>query len=208
VASSREACGTPEQEGGSATAQREYRHFRSVPRCVLPREMPWILGTVQRASYGSAPTAFTPHHSRTADTRDLYAYEAVEAWAPAIRPLASVLQPAVWVLVSGSDSSLQLSFCPACAGARPSCYPYRQLVQARAPYGLLNESHRHGTVGRDGPGNPADLQRFPADAQLTPGTGAILTSPNPRVAPWSCCGRGPRACGVRQEDLGFSRDSA
>jgi len=57
-------------------------------------------------------TAFAPHHSRTADTRDPCAHEAGEAWASVIRPLASVLQPAVWVLVSGSCSSFQLSLCP------------------------------------------------------------------------------------------------
>jgi hypothetical protein len=98
----------------AATAQRDNRHVRSVPEPTNPAvcsraAMPWILRNRPARFYGSAPAAFAPHHSRTADTRDRCAHKAGEALASVIRPLASVVQPAGWVLVSGSCSSFQLS---------------------------------------------------------------------------------------------------
>jgi hypothetical protein len=117
-------------------------------------------------------TAFTPHHSRTADTRDPCAHEAGEVWASVIRPLASVLQPAGWVLVSGSCSSLQLSL-PGLRLCSASCYPYRQLVQERTSVRTTRLSGRRGgchaapfLAARISPGleSPRGFQRAPARA--------------------------------------------
>jgi len=82
--------------------------------------MPWNLRNRPARFYGSAHVAFTPHHSRTADTRDRCAHEMGEARALGIRPLASVPRPAVWVLVSGSSRRSNSLFARP-ALMRPSC---------------------------------------------------------------------------------------